>query len=394
MALFARQAGAVKVHVAAGTRIEARAERGPTPNGVVVRGTLRDDVGSPIAESHVAITFHAQGGTGPALALPWPKRCPETARTGVEAHEPHVAPDEYVVDTDSHGSFCFETTLPVDRAVMKLGFRGSPLYDATSAETPVELGRSAIAIAFDPEPTIVSLDRPTYSVGLRVTAPGLLKTGWRVKVSDEKGRALGSSEVDPDGLSRVEVPTERSRLALAPASFERSLEGAAGSVPEVVRAVERHARVELEIEEQEPGGVPEDGIVVAVRARIFARPGSIGIDRSQARRSHRGSGTGATGKRERGDDLRIDEELIGHRVASLPARRSMVGAIRTSGGQACRPSTERLATRTAFLAGLRGSRVDAARVLCLAAREQTRQGSHPHEASRGARDANRARAQW
>src|SRR5690348_9635249 len=117
MTLLAKQAGAVKVHVAAATRIEARAERGPIANGVVVRGTLRDDVGSPIAESHVAITFHAQGGSGAALALPWPKRCPDAARSGTEVHEPHVAPDEYVVDTDSRGSFCFETTLPVDRAV-------------------------------------------------------------------------------------------------------------------------------------------------------------------------------------------------------------------------------------------------------------------------------------
>ena len=56
---------------------------------------------------------------------------------------------------------------------MKLGFHGSSLYEATSAEIAFDLGRPSATLAFDPEPAIASLDRPFYSVGLRVTAPGI-----------------------------------------------------------------------------------------------------------------------------------------------------------------------------------------------------------------------------
>jgi hypothetical protein len=270
-----KQAGAVKVHVAAGTRIEARADRGPVPNSVVVRGTLRDDVGSPIADSHVAIAFFEPHEDGAAITLPWPRQCPGAMRAAGDAHEPHVAPDEYVVDTDALGTFCFETSLPIDRAQMKLRFAGNRLYDATAAEVAVDLTHTPIVVTFDPEPTTISLDRPSYSVGLRIIAPGLPKIGWRVKLSDEKGRALGSADVDPDGLSRIDVPTadlEGPGLG----ELHANLEGAPLGVPEVVRSVERHARVELAIEDQEPGGVPEDGIVVAVRARSSRGPASGG----------------------------------------------------------------------------------------------------------------------
>ncbi len=277
MTLAPRPAGAAKVHVAAGTRIEVRADAAPTPNDVVVRGTLRDDVGSPIASSHVAISFHGQDGNGPALALPWPKKCPGTARGAVDAHEPHVAPDEYVVDTDAQGSFCFETSLPVARAVMKLSYQGSPLYDATDAESPVDIARPAIVLSFDPEPTVVSLDRPIYSALLRVIAPGINKNGWRVKLSDEKNRPLGSADVDPDGLCRVDVAT--SDLA-GPGLGElrASLEVGAAPLADAAHVVERHARMDLEVEVEDdrPGGVPEDGIVVALRVRSSRGPAASG----------------------------------------------------------------------------------------------------------------------
>jgi hypothetical protein len=242
---------------------------------VVVRGTLRDDVGSPIADSHVGIAFFEPHEGGVAMTLPWPGPCPGAARGAPDAHEPHVAPDEYVVDTDAVGSFCFETSLPIDHALMKLRFAGSRLYDATAAEVPVDLTRTPIVIAFDPEPNIVSLDRPMYSVGLRITAPGLPKMGWRVKLTDEKARSLGLADVDPDGLSRVEVPT--SDLA-GPGLGElhAKLEGAPLEVPEVVRAIERHAAVELVLDDPHPSGVPEDGIVVGVRARSSRGPVSLG----------------------------------------------------------------------------------------------------------------------
>jgi hypothetical protein len=265
----------VKVHVAAATRIEARADRGSVPSSVVVRGTLRDDVGSPVADSHVAIAFYEPHEGGAAITLPWPRPCPGALRPGGDAHEPHVAPDEYVVDTDATGSFCFETSLPIDQAQMKLRFAGDRLYDGTAAEVPVDLTRAPVVLTFDPEPIIISLDRPIYSVGMRIRAPGIPKTGWRVKLSDENGHALGSADVDPDGLSRVEVSTA-DLAGPGPGELHATLEGASVGGAEVVRAVERHARVALSLEDQKPGGVPEDGIAVAVRARSSRGPASTG----------------------------------------------------------------------------------------------------------------------
>ena len=95
----ANPAAAVKVRVLAATHIEAVVERDPaTSNGVVLRGTLRDDVGAPIPNSHVSISIHNEAGGGPALPLPRAERCSAFVAQG--AHDPHIAPDEYVVDTD------------------------------------------------------------------------------------------------------------------------------------------------------------------------------------------------------------------------------------------------------------------------------------------------------
>ena len=63
------------VRVRGAARLEGHAE--PTKNGVVVQGTLRDDVGAPVPSAHVAITFvGARGGeraSGAAACrrVPW-----------------------------------------------------------------------------------------------------------------------------------------------------------------------------------------------------------------------------------------------------------------------------------------------------------------------------------
>jgi hypothetical protein len=263
VALFSREAHAVKVRIAAATRLEGRIDKNTgSPNGVVVRGTLRDDVGSPVPNSHIEIVFYEAQGDAPAT-LPMPRRCPEAVSPG--AHQPHFAPDEYVVDTDASGSFCIQTSLFAERGTMKLRFGGRGLYDGTAAEIPFDLSRPAVAMAFDPEPAIVSLDRPTYSVGVRVSAPGVSKNGWRVLLTDERGHALGGADVDPDGLARVEVRTD-DLAGPGTGQLSATLEGASVAGPAISHAIERHARVELEPEDANPQGVPEDGIPIAVRA--------------------------------------------------------------------------------------------------------------------------------
>jgi hypothetical protein len=274
--LSPREADAAKVRVRAATRLEGRADRNVAgPSGVVIRGTLRDDVGHPVPYSHVAIAFY-EGATASGRAVKLsgsPRDCSQAG--GSEAHDPHVAPDEYFVDTDAQGAFCVLTAVPLDRGTMALRFEGSSLYDKTAAEIPFDLATVAITVAFDPNPSIVSLDRPVYLVWLRVTSAGVPRDGWRVVLRDENKRVVGTGPVGPDGLVRIDVPTERLG---DPGRGELSaeLEGAPFAARPTSHPIERHAKVELALTGPEPQGTPEDGISFEVSARSARGPVGTG----------------------------------------------------------------------------------------------------------------------
>ncbi|HKQ71565.1 MAG TPA: hypothetical protein VJT73_19605, partial [Polyangiaceae bacterium] len=281
----APSARAAKVTVTAGTRIEASAARDPSvASGVVIRGTLRDDVGAPVPTSHVEIAFYvdlvgAPPGQGAALALPAPRPCSRTTTGGPDAHEPHVAPDAYVVDTDALGTFCIATALPTPRATMKLRFAGSLHLEPTAAEVPVDLALSPAALAFDPAPAIVSLDRPAFIVSFRVTTTGIAKNALRVSLRDERDRALGTGAVDTDGSARIEVATQ-DLAGPGSGEFRAALEGEGVAPSVVVHRIERHARAEIEIVDLHPEGAAEEGIPIAVRVRSPRGPvpsGSVEI---------------------------------------------------------------------------------------------------------------------
>jgi hypothetical protein len=257
---------AMRVRVTAVTHIEARALRATAPNGAVVRGTLRDDVGNPIANRHVAIAFYEGDGHGPPILLPLPTRCADEA-----SPEAHAAPDEYVVDTDSAGTFCFETALGLERGRMRLQFAGDQDHEPASADVPIDLGRPAAILTFDPEPKIISLDRPSFSATLRVVAPALAKRGWSVTMRDEKDHVLGSGDVGPDGSARIEART-RDMLDPGPGELRAMLEGASVFAAAVAVPVERRARVQVEVDASNVEGAPEEGIPVVARARWARGP--------------------------------------------------------------------------------------------------------------------------
>jgi hypothetical protein len=158
---------------------------------------------------------------------------------------------------------------------MVLRFEGSSLYDKTAAEITFDLAALPIALAFDPEPTIVALDRPVYLVWLRVTSAGLSRDGWRVAVRDENGRVLGTGPVGPDGLVRIDVPTDKLGDP-GPGELSATLEGAPLPARPVSHRIERHARAELALVGPEPAGVPEDGIPFEVGVRSSRGPVATG----------------------------------------------------------------------------------------------------------------------
>jgi hypothetical protein len=260
---LAKPSAAVKVRVLAATHIEARVDREPAmANDVVLRGILRDDVGAPIPNSHVSISIHGEGGKGPALPLPRAQRC--SPALAPDAHDPHVAPDEYVVDTDATGTFCIHSQSLLVRGVMRLRFEGTAFLERSETEVPFDLGRPPASIAFAPQPSVVSLDRPIYVQGLRVMARNLARGDWHVTLRDERQKVLASGVADEEGHARLEVRTED--LAEPGNGF---LTAAIDNVPlaATTHAIERHVRVDLEIENPRPAGYPEEGIAIAVRAR-------------------------------------------------------------------------------------------------------------------------------
>ena len=262
----------LKIIVSGSTRIEARAERASgLLDDVVIRGTLRDDVGKGVAESHVAIALY-EPGSAVAIPLPAPLRCTESAG----AHEPHAAPDEYVVDTDSQGSFCLHTMLPPEPLVMKLHFAGGGLLEGTAAEVPIESQGPSMRVVFDPEPHVISLDRPTFEVALRVTAGHLNRIAERCGFKTRRGALW----VTPRSTLTGVVASKSARQTWEPlvlGELRATLEGAArGPALSAIQVVERHARVELEVATPNPEGVPEDGIALAVVARSSRGPVTSG----------------------------------------------------------------------------------------------------------------------
>jgi len=267
--LHGHDASAMRVRVTAVTHIEARVDRAMTPGHAVVRGTLRDDVGNPLTSTHVAISFYEGAGTGAALLLSTPSPC------STAFPEPHVAPDEYVVDTDQAGDFCFEAALAIERGTMKLRYRGDADREAAAVDIPVDLGVPAVVLSFDPEPKVVSLDEPELVVSVHVNAPRVPKEGWRITLRDERQHVVGAAAVDQDGTARIPIQT-RELAAPGPGEIAASLEGAPVFASSVAAPVERHARVRVETDLPSAAGVPEEGIAFHARARSVRGPVSSG----------------------------------------------------------------------------------------------------------------------
>jgi hypothetical protein len=262
LVFLTKQASAVKVRVLAATHLEGRADREPgTSNGVVLRGILRDDVGAPVPNSHVTIALYGEGGRGSALPLPRAERC--SFGLAPEAHDPHISPDEYVVDTDGTGSFCIRHSLVLPRGVLRLRFQGSTFFEPSTTDVAFDLGRSAASVAFEPEPRIVSLDRPTYVQGVRIATLGA-RGDWHVTLRDEKDKVLGAAAAGDDGYARIEVRTE-SLAGPGAGALSAALDNVREST--ITHAIERHARVDLDAESPRVEGYPDDGIAIAVRAK-------------------------------------------------------------------------------------------------------------------------------
>jgi hypothetical protein len=83
---------------------------------------------------------------------------------------------------------------------------------------------------------------------------------------DERQKVLGAAAFDSDGYARVEIRTE-DLAGPGTGALSAAIDGTPWSTPAVAHAIERRARVELDLEQPRPEGYPDEGIPIAVRAQ-------------------------------------------------------------------------------------------------------------------------------
>ena len=170
---------------------------------VRVEGSLRDNLGMPVAGSPVVI-----------------------AAAGARVEVASGADGRFGATLALQGS---------GEVVVSVGFGGSELLDAARAELPVTIGRNALRLRID-APDEVEAGRPVpiavVAVDGREVAVGGLRLQleinaqpWQQAQTDARGRVTRTVPPLPSGVHRLRARFEGSRLYL-PAVVERSIESA------------------------------------------------------------------------------------------------------------------------------------------------------------------------
>lgn len=288
-----------RIHVRGSAFLDAQATRQPTSspspapsptpappalpdNALVVTGTLRDDAGTPIADTAIRVQA-TRGSSAQAVRFTDLGAVPTSCAAGPGGASPRLALEgdtTALAPVDESGRFCVLAPLPLDRYAIHLSTAPTPLLDAATADLSIDLAKRALTLRFDPPPRVLSLDRDDLFVDTAATVddgqsapPGLFLT-----FTDERAQPLGSAVTDAQGRARLPVLTAKLG-APGPGALRVAFPGndqigeASQTIP-----VERRARVTLRLEHEIAGGAPEDGVpidVVAGDVRGGAPSGSI-----------------------------------------------------------------------------------------------------------------------
>ena len=269
-----------RIHVHGAARIEASARRMNVAGSaravaLVLSGTLRDDAGQPLTNQAVAIQL-SRGASSQAVRfaadtangaqsndLPSAARCANTdPAVQVDGEETIVA----AVAESGRFSVCLG--LPVDRYVVHLSSPPSALIDAAKLELSVDLGRHALALRFDGEPRILSLDRDviTLDAVASIDEDGATAGGQNLLLSltDERGASIGSARTNGAGYARLSLDPQK----LGPpgaGELRLAFAGDADTSSALYTAqIERHTKVTLRAGGALTGGSSEDGIPIEV----------------------------------------------------------------------------------------------------------------------------------
>jgi hypothetical protein len=261
---------APRVQVRGTSRIELRVSG--APDALTVMGTLRDDVGAPIAGASVALV--ALGPDGTPIAWKAVRPCANDNPSAKGEQRP-----AHIVETDDVGGFCARAVLDRSSAIVRSMYGGGPLVDSTKSEVNWNAAQRPLILSFRPLPERLDLDTPRAMLFVQAVTPtGIPAGGLPLVLEDVDGRRLAAALTDDTGAAHFDVATSElgepgigavrarfgGRQDLAPAATEVS--------------VTRVARVRLEPIPSRVEGDPTRGVSVTVRAvtvRGSVRAGAV-----------------------------------------------------------------------------------------------------------------------
>jgi hypothetical protein len=287
VALASSPALGVRVAVRANATLEARVTN--DGDAQVIRGTLKDDVGTPVVAAHVEIEI--LGADGKRLDLPAPRPCGATAG----GHPPHAAPDAYVLDTDARGMFCARTAPITTRGTLRVRFAGQGAIAATSVEIPFDAEQKLPTMTWEGKPDTLDLDLAQLRLSVvatgRVGGRGL--DGIALSLLDERGQTLSRARTDERGRASFEIATASLD---GPGAGELSVRTEAAGPPLLSARVLRVARVGLVVAPPGDAIVPHDGHTFTVAVETGRGPSSTGAVEARVGEESVGVGTVKSGR--------------------------------------------------------------------------------------------------
>jgi hypothetical protein len=255
---------APRIHVHATSRIEVRASR--KDGKIYFWGRLLDDTGHFLTKRALKTNISEESPQGAVvLTEPCGNSLQDFAWTG------HGSISTV---TDASGTFCVAANSASPSSYFAhFQWEGDANVDGASFDLKVDPSRRALELRFEPSPTVINLDEPSFE--LRATA--LINDGdapdrlgaIQLDLTDERGTPLGHQAVNEEHSATFTVA--RAQLGgPGPGEIRLLFAGNASISPAaLVVPVERRASVILTVPELGPEGTlrpadPEEGVSISV----------------------------------------------------------------------------------------------------------------------------------
>jgi hypothetical protein len=164
------------VRVRAATQVDVQAER--RANGVEVTGTLRDDLGAPLALRAIELVVDAESGR-----------------------------EKRALRTDAEGAFHATLDAAATRFRLRIRFAGDTEYAESESARDIDVTRAEVHLEFaEPRARRADLDHESLAIEVRARS-AIGAADLALRILDERGRELAQGRTDTSGALRVEVPT-------------------------------------------------------------------------------------------------------------------------------------------------------------------------------------------